>query len=243
MTSPLSKAAFVSALVCVSVAVAPSQAVATPRDRTSEHVAVRAYQRYLSAILAALPVARQHEETFADSLATACPNVLAPLNAMPVSASNKATLMAFGEELGFDVFVASYPAFQPPLATLARALRGLRWSSHKTAVKIERALAHTRRVLAQAPSELCSDAQTVASSNGEKTPAATLNFIANTEAVDKEEGLGVDLSVFHAFERFGTRSDTSVYLNVGHLLLQLAAAGTAQALSTTQKAATALGLT
>jgi hypothetical protein len=98
-------------------------------------------------------------------------------------------------------------------------------------------------VLAQAPSELCSDAQAVASSNGEKTPAATLKFIANTEAVDKEEGLGVDLSVFHAFERFGTRSDASVYLNVGHLLLQLASAGTAQALSTTQKAGTALGLT
>jgi hypothetical protein len=215
------RATLLSALACCGGLFPAITAGATSLDQKSAHRALGADLRYLNASVAALPAARQQEETFAASIATSCPNVLAALNALPESAINEGTLTALGEEIGFDVSITGADAaFQQPLVTLAATLKRLPWSKPKTAAEIKRSVEAQSRFLALAPSDLCGDARAIASTNARTTPGPTLNFVAGASAIAGEAGLG---GLTHALVTFGAHTDQGGIASANRLRQQLAA--------------------
>jgi hypothetical protein len=209
-------------------------------DQASEQTALGAYQRYVSAALAAVPAGRKSQEAFIASVAASCPDVLASTNLLPASAARKATETAFGEEVGLDLGITSLGVFRAPLATLARVVERLRWSKSKTATKIKRSFDAERRYLAQVPSELCTDARAVASTSAETTPTATLKFIAATTAALEAAGLKGLTQVLHTFARGNT--EKREIANVNQLLTRFYAAAKASLEAVAPKALGALGI-
>jgi hypothetical protein len=231
--------ALVMALTAVGFILAAPAAVAGRQDTASDHVALRALQRYMQANLPTLPAARQSDDAFVASITASCPNVLAALNLLPPSAFNEGTVTALGEEIGLDAGFSTYAPLQPPLAVLAAALERLRWSSPKTAAKIKHALDGLHRIFTHIPSELCADARAVASTNFQTTPSATSQFIANAGASLNGPGVGGLARVLGAFR---TRADQHVFANIMHLIGQSQTAFEAQGQACGTKLEIALGL-
>jgi hypothetical protein len=177
-------AAAVVATLSISL---PAAVDAAPIDTASDHVALSAYGRYLQGVLSGLPVARSADNAYVASIATACPNVLAAVNLLPPRAVNRATAIAFGEELGGDILVVGYHADRAPLATLAATLRRLRWSSPQTSATIKSFLTAQRNLFHLGPSHLCSDASALAASNFGRTPPGTLRWLARLGRLSSAE--------------------------------------------------------
>jgi hypothetical protein len=156
----------------------PAAAAAAPIDTASDHVALAAYGHYLQGALSNLPAARSADNAYVASIATACPNVLAALNLLPAQGINRAAGIAFGEELGGDLLVATYRVERAPLATLSAALTRLPWSSPQTSGTIESFLTAQRNLFHLGPSHLCADAKALAASNLRRTPRGTLRWLA-----------------------------------------------------------------
>ena len=168
----------VTANAGLALCLVPASAGASSVNATSENTALRAVQRYFTTLVANIPASRQGEESYAASIRSACPNVLAAANAIPENSVNAGTVTAFGEELGLDLSIASFVPDRTPLATLTDTLSKLRWSGHGQAVKIKSALAAQRELFFLKPTDLCADARAVAASNFQTTPAATLESLA-----------------------------------------------------------------
>jgi hypothetical protein len=139
-----------------------------------------------------------------------------------------------------DAAIASDAAVRPPLATLAAELERLRWSSAKTTAKVKRSLEAQARFVEQAPSEICADARAIASTNAQQTPVATLQFIANLTALEKESGLRGVQDVLVAF---ATKNDRHEYTSARRRLERSAAAETTLLESVLSKIVAGLGLT
>jgi hypothetical protein len=227
------------ALACASPLVAAPTAEATARDSAADHVAISAWVHYVSAGLAALPVARTNAETFKDSIATSCMDVLAPLNLLPAASVNEGTLTALGEEIGFDVALTTEASLRAPFNSFAATLERLHWSTAMRA-RIKRDVQAERRWLSLAPSALCSDAQAVASTNAQNTPAATLHFIANTTARANARGSRDLLAGLAAVAR---RSDGRRLVSTRKPISRLAAADKALIDSVGAGVLEALGIT
>jgi hypothetical protein len=217
-----------------------SKALAAPVDNASDHVALRAYERYVSAAVAGLPAASQSADAFVTSIATRCPNALAALNALPPSAVNQGSVLAIGEEIGLDVVAAENVPFRAPLAALTSALGRLHWSSPKTAAKIKSSLAAERRFLTLQPSDLCADAQALAATNFQTTPPVTLRFIATAIPATKGAGFTGLTRVLQAFQ---TRADGHVVDTINRHSRHLNSALHAQRLAEENKLIAALGIT
>jgi hypothetical protein len=127
-------------IACLAFFVVPASAHAASVRASSGHSALQALQRYFTTLVANVPASQQSEESYVASIRSACPNVLAAVDLIPESSVNAATAMAFGEELGLDVSLASFVPDRTPLATLTGTLSKLRWSSRRQALKIRSAL-------------------------------------------------------------------------------------------------------
>ena len=239
VTRLTARTALLLGLACVGALLPAAAASATSLDHASAHVAIQANLRYLTASLAAMPAVRQRQQAFAASIATSCPNVLAPLNVLPESAVNKGTVTALGEEIAFDVQLSSNATLQPLLATLGATVERLHWSKPATAAKIKRSFDAQRRFLTEAPSDLCADAQSIASTNAQTTPAPTLSFIAKTDASLKAAGLDGLIEVLLAF---GTARDRKALARSAKLSEQDGAAVKSLIESDSPKVLASLGL-
>jgi hypothetical protein len=157
--------------------VCAAPAGAAPLDARSDHVALRAWRSYLSGIESAIPSARRADDAFVATLSRSCPNVLAPLNFLALTPTNRAVFTALGEEVGGNLTpVAVVP--KRPLASMTRTLSRLRWSRRQTGQTIQRYLAAAKEFSQLSPSDLCADAGAMAASNASTTPPATLNWLA-----------------------------------------------------------------
>ena len=170
-----------------SLALLPAGAGATPIDTASDHAALVAYHSYVEGLLSSLPAAHTAMADYVSSISARCPDVLAPIAALPSGSVNNGAALAVGEELGEDLDAAAYPALRAPFARFAATLAHLRWSSSQTGRTIGGFVKALRRVFALRPSHLCSDLQAFAGSVGQTTPPATLRFLARFARVQSVE--------------------------------------------------------
>jgi hypothetical protein len=229
------------ALIAAGALILPSAAIAAPVDRTSDHVALRAYQRYFSWLVSQAPAWRRDGDAFVASISGSCPNVLAAVNLLPVSSVNKGAVTSFGEEIGADLGAVANVSSRVPLGNMAKTLSGLRWSSHQTSEQIKRFLAATRKLVRLAPSDVCADARALAASNAQVTPPGTLRFLATVGRVSSAARAGGS-----AFEtilaRFQTAADRPVIDGINRLKHRLTSALRAFATAEVGKVLSALGL-
>ncbi len=115
-----------------SLALWPAGAGAAPIDTASDHAALVAYDSYVEGLLSSLPAAHVAVADYVSSISARCPDVLAPIEALPPVSVNGGAALAIGEELGEDLDAAAYPALRGPSARFAATLAQLRWSSSQT---------------------------------------------------------------------------------------------------------------
>ena len=115
-----------------SLALWPAGAGAAPIDTASDHAALVAYDSYVEGLLSSLPAAHVAVADYVSSISARCPDVLAPIEALPPVSVNGGAALAIGEELGEDLAAAAYPALRAPSTKLAATLAQLRWSSPQT---------------------------------------------------------------------------------------------------------------
>jgi hypothetical protein len=214
--------------------------VAAPIDRASDHVAVRAFDRYLHAALASLPAARRADERFIASISARCRGALAPLASRPATPASKNAAKALAAETVFDLIVTANEPLRSPLARFTGTVLGLRWSSARTASVIAAYPAAAHRLLVLGPSDLCADARAfVANSN--VVPAGTgrweARFARDSKATGKTAfAFGEVMGFFH-----GPR-DTRVLKEIGRLSNRLAPAEKSLATAEETRLLNALGL-
>ncbi len=103
-----------------SLALLPAGAGAAPIDTASDHAALVAYHSYVEGLLSSLPAAHTAMADYVSSISARCPDVLAPIAALPSGSVNNGAALAVGEELGEDLDAAAYPALRAPFARFAR---------------------------------------------------------------------------------------------------------------------------
>lgn len=212
-----------------------------PRNLASDQVALRAYRRYLRGLVSDIPAWRRADDSFIASITTTCPNALAAINALPVSSINQSTLSAFGEELVADLAVMSSMPDRAPLVSMAKTLSSLRWSDHKTGLKIQRYISTTRTVSALAPSDLCADAQALAASDTQTTPPGTLQWVA-TYGRDANRAAAANAAFIKTLTRFESPADMPVAAAINRLGARLRSAIKAVFTAEAPKLLSALGI-
>jgi hypothetical protein len=210
-------------------------AIAAPADVTSTHVGLRAYQRYLSALVANASARKRSIEVWVASLEANCPKVLAPV---ATSASYDAQY-SIGKEAGADAALVAQASSRIPFEALSHSLARLRWSSRRLAATIMRSLEGERRYLMLPPSDLCTDARALAASNGQVTPPGTLRFLATSDARAAAAGLSDISSIF---KRFLSPRDHSLFKATTSLQRRLAASEDALGEASEPKVFSALGI-
>jgi hypothetical protein len=193
------------------VALGSASAGAAPADRASDHVAIRAFDRYLKASGASLPASRRADQAFVRSISARCRNVLAPLASRPASSVNAKALKLFVDESVFDLVDRSNAPIRQPFSRLAQTLSTLRWSSAGAAHAVAAFAPAERRVFSLAPSDLCADARAFRA-NPHITSAGTRRWVANWQRANKAAGraafrLGEVLGFFHGPADVGALRD------------------------------------
>jgi hypothetical protein len=168
-----------AAIVVATSALAVSAAsAAATRDQTSDHAALVAIERFMSAQLTGVPVAAGDADAFVTSASAQCPNVLAAIALLPPTPQNTAVMTAFAGEVGADISIAGNEAYQTPFTNLANSLAKLRWATSRNARAVQAFVAAGRQVLSQSPSAICVDADIIATSQAETMPPSTLAALA-----------------------------------------------------------------
>jgi hypothetical protein len=162
--------------VCLGIAVclfavSSTSAVAAPVDVASDHVALRAFDRYLRGQASDAPAARQSADAFVASISANCPSVLSGTGIHQTGSLTNAEA-AFAFEIGGDIAVVAAKPNRIPLAHMTRVLSKLRWSNKSTTATVTHFLATEHNFFYLAPSELCTDASALAA-NTQVTPPGT----------------------------------------------------------------------
>ncbi len=206
--------------LCLGIAVAlfvvsSGSAAAAPVDVASEHVAVRAFDRYLRGRIADVPAARQLENAFVASITASCQGVLTPVFRLPQGSLKPDTVLAFIEEISGDLTVEIDAASHGRLARMTRALSHLPWSSKRTKATVTRFLDAQHRLLSLAPSNLCADANALAA-NPQVTPPGTLQWVATLGTASRATTAG-NAAFLKMLGRFADASDAPVFKDIAGL--------------------------
>ena len=229
------------AIALGSLALWPAGAGAAPIDTASDHAALVAYNGYIEGLLSSLPPSRVAMAGYVSSISASCPNVLAPIAALPPGSVNNGALLAVAGELGEDLAAASYPALRAPLARFAATLVHLRWSSSQTGRTMRGFVAALRGVFALRPSHLCSDLQAFVGSVGQTTPPGTLHYLARFARVQSVQESRLNAFIA-ATKQFLSPSDAGLVGDINRASKRYA--GSAKAILNPQatRLLTALGL-
>jgi hypothetical protein len=218
----------------------PSAAAATPRDTASDRVALHAYHRYVSALVAGIPDGVSADAGAVASVQSDCPGVLRPLRTKPAGSVNRPAVVAFGEEIGGDMSVAFHGEAAAPFAQFATAVGKLRWSSRATARTVSALVRAVRASLAIPQSDLCSDARALAS-DPLSEPSGTSSFLAAylpaTTAATQQ------LKPFlNVLSRYQTAGEHRTIASINHLVARFSRESTADENADSDQVLAALGL-
>jgi hypothetical protein len=229
------------AIAAGSLTLWPAGAGAASIDTASDHAALVAYDSYVEGLLSSLPAAHVAVADYVSSISARCPDVLAPIAALPAGSVNGGALLAVGEEIGADLAAASYPALRAPFARFAATLVHLRWSSSQTGRTMRGFVTALRRVFALRPSHLCSDLRASVASVGQTTPPGTLHYLARFARVQSVQESRLNAFIA-ATNQFLSPSDAGLLDDINRASKRYA--GSAKALLNPQatRLLTALGL-
>jgi hypothetical protein len=173
-----SRVSIALAVAASVVGALPATAAAAPVDQRSDHAALAAYHAYLQQVSARMPAVRNAESAYVSSISQRCGDALVPLKGASTASINQTALFDFGEELGGSAFVVAYSVPRAEFATLAATLRNLHWSSPRIAKTVKRYITAQDRLLALAPSDVCTDAQALVASSAQTVPPGTKQWVA-----------------------------------------------------------------
>jgi hypothetical protein len=232
-------------LACVALMLAfvsAGSARATLVDNSSSAKATRAYATFLHRLVSQAPAWQTKGDAFIASVTASCPNVLAAVNMLPLTATNAGGIRAFGGEMGSDLAAASNAANQASFERLARALTRLHWSSRGTRSAITRFIAAGRVFLRLPPSDLCTDARALAASSAQTTPPGTVTWLATYTRIINAQHRGLD-GFIRVLERFRTPADRRFVNGINNLAVVLTADQNSFLSAEVPKLGAALGLT
>jgi hypothetical protein len=174
--------ALIAAACLCAPAAASASSVSTAINRHADRAALNAYATYLQALVAGKTSALEAEQLFSSATTTTCYKALAPIatsQSVPEGTGN--ALMSIGDEIGADAGLQFLSTAQIPMSELATSLASLHWGTGGPATTVKRFLTASETLMALQPSNLCGDANSVASQAGDQqvtTPPATLTFLS-----------------------------------------------------------------
>jgi hypothetical protein len=234
-----------SLLACAAVTLAlvsAGSASATLVDKSSDVKATRAYATFLHSLVSRAPAWQTNGDAFIASITANCPNVLAAVNMLPLTASNAGGIRTFGEEMGSDLAAVSNAANKASFERLVHALSRLRWSGRATKSALTRFVAAGRVFLSVPPSDLCTDAQALAASSAQTTPPGTVTWLANDQRIINAQRRGLD-GFIGVLKRFQTPADRRFVNGIDNLAVVLTADQNSFLSAEVPKLEASLGLT
>lgn len=240
VTLGLGLAACISPATQVALAASTPPPAVTPGDAASGEAALNAYETYLQALVANTKLGRERDATVVSTVASTCPNALAPLGGEPSTPARQAVLSNLGEEIGADLELKFQSAAARPFRQLSITLDGLEWSSAAPVNAIKRLLAAERTVLHMAQSALCANAAAVASFP-KAIPALTQSFVKRylSASANVNRRLHAFLTVLQGYE---TAADQPTVAEIDTLVTQFSAATQAAQATYSQSIMSDLGL-
>jgi hypothetical protein len=230
------------ALVALCFAAAPTLASAAvkPADIKTDRVALGAFKQFLGAVHSQATTITQAADAYIASISTTCPNVLAPLQSL--TSVNVSAVKAVLTEGGLGMSLAATVSYRAPLTKFGNKVSRLRWTSRSSKLVVKRYLTAEHAVYFMQPSDLCTDATALVTSNGQTTPPATtqaLAAIANAQKAVKPAAS----ALIRLLSRFATNADRPVINAIRKLASELVSEETSFANHEVPKLVTALGLT
>jgi len=181
------------AVACLAIPASASAAVATGAsaastvaNRRADRAALTAYETYLQALVAGKPAGVEAENLFASNATSTCYKALEPIEtSATVPTGTSAALTSIANEIGADAGLEFLTMAVSPMSQLATTLSTLRWGTSSPATNVKRFLSADEALMALAPSDLCSDALSVASQSTAQdvlAPPTTVTFLATYQA-------------------------------------------------------------
>jgi hypothetical protein len=228
------------AVLLATGVVCPASAAAAPIDTTSDQIALVAYDRYVTALVAGVGSGARADLQYIASVRVDCGRVLAPLASRPPGQVSQGALLDLGEEIGGDLAIELHTEAIAPFARLKSAIGKLRWSTRRTNQAVTAFLSAAQASLLVPLSDLCADARSLASQPTQE-PAGTRLFLANYLPAAKlaRQRLGPFLAVL---ARYATPTEASVIATIRRLVAEFNATAKADETADGATALTALGL-
>jgi hypothetical protein len=170
------------AVACLAVPAAASASVtSTNMNRRADRAALSAYATYLQSLVAGKSSGVEAETLFASATTDTCYKALEPIaTSQTVPAGTSNALMSIGDEIGADARLEFFASATTPMSQLATTLTALHWGTAASAATVKRFLTAGEALMAVEPSNLCGDANSVASEAGAQqvtVPPATQIFL------------------------------------------------------------------
>ncbi len=242
--------AAITALVAVACLAAPAAASAsdtgtTITNRRADRTALNAYATYLQSLLSAKSAGVEADQTFASNTSTTCYRALEPITAsQSVPAGTATALTSIGDEIGADARLEFFSSATIPMSQLAATMATLHWGTSAPATTVRRFLTAQQTLMAMAPSNLCGDANTVASeANAQQVsvPPATQTFLS--AYASDSSAVNTRLTAFvKLLQSYATSSDRAVAVKIDLLAAKVDAVSTVAVTSGTKSLFHALGI-
>jgi hypothetical protein len=244
MNRAVATALIAAACLCAPAA-ASASTVSTAINRHADRAALNAYATYLQALAAGKTSAADAEQLFSSTTTTTCYKALAPIaTSQSVPAGTGSALTSIGDEIGADAGLQFLSTAQLPMSELATSLASLHWGSGGPSTTVKRFLTASEALMALAPSNLCGDANNVASQAGEQqvtTPPATLTFLSAYQAASTVANTRLTAFV-KLLDNYATATDTAVATKIDLLAVKVNQVSTAAITAGTKSLFHALGI-
>jgi hypothetical protein len=166
-------------LVGLVLGVTPSGALASSADVATTQRLARATNTLVRAVTPDVPRGLAAAEHFAARIASECPE------AAVGSPQNKESEQLDNEVIG-AMTVVGYHVAAAPVATFARAVRGLHWSNGRLTRALRRFVTRLAGLTKLTPPNVCADVKSWAASSYQTVPPSTFAFEHTYFATDPE---------------------------------------------------------
>ncbi len=175
-----------SAAVTTTTTTTSTSPAATAASRRADKAALNAYETYLQALVAGKPDGVEADTLFATDTTSNCYKALEPIEtSTTVPNGTSAALTSIANEIGADAALEFLTMAVTPMTQLATSLSTLHWGTPAQASSVKKFLTADEALMALDPSDLCSDALSVASQAGSDqvtVPPTTVTFLATYQA-------------------------------------------------------------
>ena len=167
-------------LVLLVLAVAPSPALASPRDIAATHTAIVAGYVLARAGVATITVAQSKIQSFNRKLAAECPGIGS-------GAPENEASQPMSHEVAVALWSIAYGSAAGPIKRFATAMRPLRWTSDRIN-RVARSLVANLTALATIPlPDLCGDVRAWKASAFTTVPPHVLELVRRVESVELQQ--------------------------------------------------------